>query len=202
MTVDDADDADRARLDLVVHRVRHAREQEPTPHDRQTRSDLGEMGEGPIHRVERIGSGTGGPDAIPLECPTYVGSRAEANDEHRHSAQPGAGLVADRRPRDAGVGVRIALRLTPIQFGGQCGGERDGGSRVQTVPETADERDALLGRQGFEGLGLVAQSRRLVSLFDRRNAGVGRHNASLCNGRSHVRHAKRATEHARRQQAP
>jgi len=81
------------------------------------------------------------------------GARPDANGHHLPN--PGAELVAEGGPRNSrigiGVGLRLRLRLAAVKLSGKHGRDRRGSRRIKTVPESAHERDALLGGEGFEG---------------------------------------------------
>ncbi len=117
MSVNDTNDTDGARIDLVVDRVRKSLQQQPTQassYDGEAFWRLLDACECDFHRVEEITGGVRRACAIPLERLINLGPRTDPNDERGHLAQPGAELVAERGPRDAGIRIRIGLRFAAI----------------------------------------------------------------------------------------
>lgn len=171
--MDDAHDADGTRKDLVIDRVREPVQQKPpqaSANDGKAIGRVRDIRECAVDGVQELTGSVRGAGAIPLERFVDLRTRADAHDERGHLAEPGAELVAKRGPRNARLGIRVGLGFAAIELGGEGGGQRGGGGGVQTIPEATDERDALLGRQGFEDLGLVDHENRMANLLDLRNA--------------------------------
>jgi len=77
------------------------------------------------------------------------GLRLDANGHHLPN--PGAELVAESSPRNPRLGIGVGCRLAQIELSRKVRGHRRGSRRIKTIPETAHERDALLGGKGLEG---------------------------------------------------
>ena len=139
---------------LVVDRVRKAAEQHaphPATHDGKALRRVGNLLEGAVQLGKKVGRRAAGSGEVPLERLRNLGA-GHGPDAERGLANPRAELVAEGGPRNASVGVRIRFRLAAVELGGEGGRDWRGGGRVETFPESADERDAFLGGEGFESL--------------------------------------------------
>lgn len=108
---------------------------------------------------------------IPLERLLDLGTSFCPDAERRHLPEPGAELVAKGSPRHSSVQVCVRLGLPTVEFGAECGRDRSCRCGVQTIPKPTDQRDALFGGEGLEGLGPVDHESRMVRVFVRRNVG-------------------------------
>lgn len=151
--VDHANHADCTRVDLEIDRVgepcQQYTAQAPAHHGiaLRLRRDLFERA---IDGREEVGRRVWRPNAIPLEGVVNLRLSAAPDDERGHLAESGAELVAKHGPRDTDIRVRISFGLASIELDRECGRERGRYGGVETIPEATDERDALLGREGFE----------------------------------------------------
>ena len=117
MSVNDTNDTDGSRIDLVIDRVRKPLQQQPaqaSSHNGKTLWCFCDACECDVNGVEEITGGVGRACTIPLERLINLGPRTDTNDERRHSAEPGAELVAKRGPRDARIRLRIGLGFAAI----------------------------------------------------------------------------------------
>ena len=117
-----------------------------------------------------------GSGEIPFERFRYLGASLRPDAEDGHSANPGSQLVAEGGPRNARIGIGISVRFAAVEIRGEGRRERRGGRRIKTVPETANQRDALFGGEGFEGLRPFNHRSRMPEMSVRRNACPRGHN--------------------------
>lgn len=150
--VDNPNDTDGTREYLEILRIRKPNDEyaaQAAAHDRIVLRCGGDVRERAIDRREEVGGRVWRPNTIPLKGVVHLRLGANPDDKRGHLPETRAELVAKRGPRDTGIGVRIGLSLTSIELGGERGRQRRSGSGVETVPESANERDALLRCEGF-----------------------------------------------------
>lgn len=182
MTVDDADNADTGRIQLEIDRVWKSMEQHATQsaaYDRELFRRLDDPFHDDVELGKKVCRRVRGSGEIPIERLRYLGASLRPDAEDGHLANPGPQLVAQGSPRNASVGFGIGFRFAAVEIGGEGRSERRGGRRIKTVPETADQRDALFGGEGFQGLRPFNHRSRMPRMSIGRNACPRGHNEDV-----------------------
>ena len=115
---------------------------------------------------------------IPFKGLRDFGTCQCPNADHGHLSNPCAELVAESSPRNACVRIGIGLRFAGIQFDGKRWGQRRGSDRVETIPQSAHECDALFGGEGLKGLRSFSHIVKLATMPIHGSACLRGHNAS------------------------
>ena len=147
MTVDDANDADHVRIQLVVHRIGIANQQhapEQAAHDEVLLWRTRDMNECVINGVEKSFGGRRRSyhDTIERSLDLLPCQRAHAQWEHLAKlTEQGAMNI---RPRIAGLGRSIRLDFPTLKLPREVAGHRCGARRIETIPQLAHQLDPLL----------------------------------------------------------
>lgn len=148
MTVNDTNNADHVRIQLVVHGIGIARQEhapEQATHDEVLFGRTRDMNKGVINGVQKSFGGRRRSFTIPLERSLDLLPCQRANAQREHLAKFSEQSAMNIRPRIAGLGRFIRLELPTLKLAREVAGDRCGARRIETIPQLAHQLDPLLG---------------------------------------------------------
>src|ERR1035437_1181753 len=166
ISVNDADDTDHVRIQLVIHGIGIAGQEcapQQSVDDKMLLRRIGDVQECVIDGVQKAFSGRRRTLAIPCKGRLDLFPCWRANAQGEHLAELSEQGAMNVRPRIAGLWRAVRLKFVPVELGREVDRYRCGACRVETIPQMAHQRYPLLGGECVDGKWTGSHGRNYAS---------------------------------------